>query len=364
MNSELNPKNFRSIYNLVEDAFSYTILDNTFTVFKSINKIIILIYANLDRSIISYNLINNKKINEIKNAHQNYITNFRHYLDEINNRDLVLSISAKDYNIRVWNINNYECILNLTNIHNFHSKNYNYQLSSACFLNNNNQIYIITSDYSDFIYSSLSDPIKIFDLNGNLIKEIKHYIYNNTLFIDTYFDKKLSKNYIITGNYGFVESYDFTNNNIYHKYTQYNNDINNKNHTYSYESLIISTLEDIENEKSILKLIASCSDGYIKIWNFHSGEILKLIKVFGVFLHSICLINNNYLAVGCGDKTIKIVDINKGKTMKTMFNQYDVNCIKSIIHPLYGICLISQTNQPQIYFYIKEKSVIKLWVNK
>ena len=55
-------------------------LDNTFTVFKSnFDNIIYLIYANENKSIISYNLIERKKINELANAHNNNITNFRYY---------------------------------------------------------------------------------------------------------------------------------------------------------------------------------------------------------------------------------------------------------------------------------------------
>lgn len=356
MNLDLNPKNFQLCFNLTKDSYTPCNLDNTFAIFKSVNKIIILIYGNKEKSIISYNLISKQKINEIKNAHQSYISNIRHHLDIVNKRDLFLTISSSDYNIKVWNLNNYECLLNLNNVY---SKNYLY---SACFLTYNNQNYIITSDCSNFIYSSESDPIQIFDLNGNKINEIKHTTNNNTLLIDTYFDEKNSNNYIITGNFGFVESYDYNNNRVYHKYTHYSNS-NNKNHTYSYESLIISTLEDNNNEKKTLKLIASCSDGHIKFWNFHTGEMLQIIKVFGVFLHSICLINKNFLAVGCGDKSIKIVDIKKEKVIKVLFESHDVTCIKSFIHHSFGICLISQ-EKSEFYNINNNYTHISLWFDK
>ena len=113
-------------------------------------------------------------------------------------------------------------------------------------------------------------------------------------------------------------------------------------------------------EKGVLKLISSCSDGFIKIWNFHSGEIIKIIKVFGVFLHGICLINNNYLAVGC-DKSIKIVDINKKRVIKVLNDDNNVYCIKNFIHILYGICLISQGMSEYIY---RKNADIRLWINK
>ena len=93
------------------------------------------IYGNIEKSIISYNLINKQKINEIKNAHQRNISNIRHHLDKINKRDLFLTISAFDYNVKVWNMNNYECLLNLNNIK---SKNYGHHLYSAFFLTYNN----------------------------------------------------------------------------------------------------------------------------------------------------------------------------------------------------------------------------------
>lgn len=137
------------------------------------------------------------------------------------------------------------------------------------------------------MYNSQSGPIKIFDFNGNLIKEIKDSTVHNTLFIDTYFDEKGPNNYIITANCGFIEAYDYTDDNIYHKYT-HSSDSKNKNPFFSepiycYESIIISTLDDANNDKAVLKLIASCSDGFIKIWNFHYDEILKIIKIYGIF---------------------------------------------------------------------------------
>ena len=47
--------------------------DNTFLIFKSINDILYLIYINKESSFISFNLINNKIINEIKKPHNNDI---------------------------------------------------------------------------------------------------------------------------------------------------------------------------------------------------------------------------------------------------------------------------------------------------
>ena len=56
-------------------------------IFKSINDTTYLVYSNV-KSIISYKIEDNKKQNEIKNAHEKYISSFRYYYDCINEQDL------------------------------------------------------------------------------------------------------------------------------------------------------------------------------------------------------------------------------------------------------------------------------------
>ena len=83
--------------------------------------------------------------------------------------------------------------------------------------------------------------------------------------------------------------------------------------------------------------------------------LLNTIKVSNYYLVGLCLWNNDYLFVGCGDKTLKLIDLQKGKTIKK-YNGYNnsVITIKKIIIPKYGECLITQEF---------EKNSIKLWVN-
>ena len=183
-----NPKDIIFLKNIVNDSYPHLWYIDQFTVFKSINNILCLIYANKNKSIISYNIIENKKLNEIKNAHQKYINKFRYYLDNINKRDLIISISSDDNNLKLWHIsiNNTELILNINNIYNFG------YLESACFLINNNESYIITCNISN------QESIKVFDFKGNKIKEINDS-KDISYFIDIYCDNNLFKNYIITG---------------------------------------------------------------------------------------------------------------------------------------------------------------------
>ena len=179
--------------------------------------------------------------------------------------------------------------------------------------------------------------MKVFDLNGNKIKEIKNSD-DDTFLIKNYYDSKLNKNYIIAGNNDNVKSYDFIENKIYKIY----NDDDNK-----FYSIIII------NDEEIIKLIVSSEIGNIRIWNFHSGELLNKIKINDTKLYGICLCNNNFLLSGSDNKSIIIININNGIIIKELYGHNKaVLAIKKINHPLYGECIISQGYQ---------KDSIKLW---
>ena len=328
-----SPKNISFFMDIINDSYTYSVLDNIFTTVKSINNILLIIYTNKYNSIFSYNLIDNKIITEIKNAHDNYIINFRHYLDKNNKIDLLLSISNKDNNIKIWNIQNWNCLLNIKNI------SQEGFLFSATFLDDNNNIYFLTSN-SNWDKDN-RESIKVYDFNGNKIKEINDSL-DNTFFIETYFDKSLSNNFIITGNEENVKSYDYNNNKLYYKYFE-NNSCN------IHYSIIVNY------NNNILKLIDSCDDGYIRIWNFHMGILLNKIKADSNGLMGICLWADNYLFVGCKEN-IKLIELENKNIIKT-FKKYEnwVLTLKKINHPQYGDCLISKD-----YF----NSNIELWIIK
>ena len=327
-NKNQNPKDIKFLKDLVSDATS-DISDNTFCIFKSINDIFYLIYSTFDNSIISYNIIDYKRINKIKFAHKGKILNLKHNFEKKNNRDLLISMSNDNFlnhTIKLWNVNNFECLLELNNICGY--------LISSCILNDNDSLYIITNN----------SPIETIDLKGNIIKSFKN-VDGGIYFIDTYNDDKNSKIYILTGHLGLVKSYDYYKNKVYHKYQD-----NNKEKKEHY-CLVIS------NNESIIKLIDSCYDGYIRIWNFHKGLLLSKIKA-GYGSIGICVWNTNYIFVGCGDNVIRLLELNKGYIVKRLTgHNKGVSCIKTINHPKYGECLISIEIS-----VILNLSKIKLWV--
>ena len=326
-----HPERITYLKDITKDSFSYFYLDNTFIVFTSFQNILTLIYVTKEKSIVSFDLCNNIKINEIKGAHKELITNLRHIKDTQNKRDLIISISY-DSNIKLWDYNNLEC---LTDIENIYIRGY---LFSACFLKENDLFYIVTGNYSEN-----NDILKVYDLTGNNIMNINDS-YGSTNFIDSFYDDKSLKNYVITGNIGCIKSFDFTENKLYHIYSE--DDYND------HCSIVINN----NKYNKIVKIIESSGDGIIRIWNFHTADLLKRIVIYNKRLLGLCLWSDNYIFVGCEDKTIKLVDIKNGDIINNFIGNNDaVWNIKKIYHPKYKDCLVSQGFK---------NNQIKLWIKK
>ena len=325
------PKNIEILPSFNIDSFTDCYSgNNTFIIVKSLNNILFLIYSNKNKSILCYDLNENQKKTEIKHAHNDIISCFRHYLDEKQKIDYVMSISSGDNNIKLWNIINFHLILNIQNIYK------NEFLFAACFLNNNNNNYVITSNWN----LDNSEPIKIFDFHGNLVKEINNS-NEATLSLEAYYDENTDTNYIIVGTNICVKSYNFEKNEEYHEY---------------YDRTTFHCNIIIQKEENLVKLIISCTDGYIRIWDFHSCKLLQTITVYNGWLYGMSLWNKDYLLVGCTDKTVRLINLKTGKVEKSLLGHNGkIVTLKKLYLRKYGECLMTQA--------IKDDG-IKLWINK
>ena len=332
--------NIELLDNLIKDSYAhFDSYNNTFDIFKSKYGIFYIIYTNNIQSIISYNLIKKQKINEIKKAHNNEIINIKHYLDKVNSRDLIISISSDDTIIKIWNVYNNDCLLIIKNV----DKKVNGNISSACLINYNNQNYILTCNYKFNIDSF--ESIKVYDFKGKKIKELKQS-KDNAFFIDSYYDNKLSTFFILTSNKGYCKSYDYNKNQIYHTYYDYYDNYNNE----YYNCIIIN-----KNNKSKSIFLLGSNIDEVSIWNFYSGELINKIKISedDDGLYGINLWKNNYLFVGCINGNIKLLDLEKRIIINNFIGHNSGTVtIKIIIHPIYGECLITQGDG---------LSTIKLW---
>ena len=323
------PKKFTYLKDFICDDFSNY---RNFIIFKSVNDIYILIYGLINNSIILYNINDNKRINEIKNAHNKDIEKFKYYLDTKKKLDLVLSLA--DNELKVWNINNLECLFKFE-YYNDNEDEENLRIS-ANFLYNHKKVYVIIK------FAIYDEPIKIYNLKGKKIKEI--YKYNKVDFIDTFYDNKLSKTFIIIIKDYKIKSYDYNEERIYQNYYKGN----------SYYRIFITKSDDDK-----VKLIG-IKDKCIKIWDFHTGEKLNKIHLeFNISFY--CLWNNKYLLAGCkynnywdycikDDNRINGINLINGNINKNIiiYKNFYLNRIKKFNHPYYGECLLTQGSDDKI----------------
>jgi len=293
-----------------------------FCLFNSINKSLYLVYiSNPSAKLILYDLINFSIITIIKTGHNSKITDVRHFKDNKKKIDLILSTSLNSQ-IKLWNFRKGQCILNIENIYNKWNSIYTY---SSCFLYYKNFIYIATSNFARH-----SGPIKVFDLNGKLIKELNKS-NKETIYIESYYDNKISTNYILACNKGHIKSYDFKNNKLFQ--------------TYYIDDYDESLYEDFtfNNTGEITKLIGSNWTYFIAIWDFNTGELLDkyVIYEYKYPVYGICLLNDEILIAGV-NKNLNIININQKKIIKMLNgHETDPTIIEKIIHPKFGNCLLS-----------------------
>ena len=332
--------------NLTYDAFTYYNYTNTFLIFNSINNNkLFLVFTTQEKNVKIYDIIDKKLVLEIRNSTEDnkQITNFRHFYDEYNKRDLIMFIIGIKNCIKIWDAYNWECILELKNIY----KEGN--IYSSLILNDNikNDLYIITSNCTLF---KDSQPLKIYDLKGNFIKDIPDS-NSKTFFLDIFHDIRHSKKYVISVNKEFVKSFDYEKNCCYKKYSD-----KPEGKKINFDGFFYSSVIKFFDDNDFIQLIVSGDDGFIRIWDFHEGNLIKKIETDKNCIFSLCLWNNDYLFGAGEDGRIKLIDLNAGVIINEIKGHNKMVCtIKKLIHPIYGECLVSQGFR---------KDQIILWRNK
>ena len=308
---------------LVKDSYDEGEIYITISIFNSIDDILTLAYINNNNNIVTFNLIDLKKINELKYDRSEPIMHIRHHQDKKNERDLLLIILNISF-IEIWDISNLNLLLSLKKVYRDESNEDAGKIYSSCFIEVDNNIYILTSNQNVLDVGG----IKVFDLKGNLIKSIKNSFFS-TYFLDCYLDKKLSTNFIITGNEKFIRSYNYEKNILYHKY--YDNNINLHYNIVVFEKKGITKMIEIDGTA-------------VRIWNFHSGQLIQKFESEKNSLFGMCLWDDEYLFIGTKDKNVKVLGMNITK-IRHCFNAYFlVFNMKKIEHPKYGRCLITQSD--------------------
>jgi len=305
--------------------------DNNFAVFKTIREELLLAYATPYNSIHFYNIELERVTKNIKNAHECEITNFRYTYDKNYNRDLLLSVSNQLKNIKVWDVNNLKCIVNIINAYSIGD------LFSSCFLidENDKKNYIISINYEQ--------NLKIYDFEGTHVKEFDNS-NDKSFLVDTFYNSKIMKYYIVVANEKFIISYNFYDGSIYNVYFEENSNSWHMN-------FIISS-----NDDGII-LIESDTIGYVRVWDFDKGIMLKKLFIERkIRLRGICLWNYKYLFVGSDDKKIKLIDLENDVELDSLKCNDYVCTMKKINCSKFGECLVFQGKI--------DHGQIKLWRNE
>ena len=319
--------------------------------FNSIDtKLPYIVYISNITNIIFYNLMSNEITCAIKEAHGlTQIINIHHY--SYDKKDIILSASS-DSNIKLWKFRTLECFLEIT-------KTNDKNLISACLFKDKNQYFIATAHQlrNLIIFDIEGKQIKEFQKSVNVPKDITRKEYDNYVngvyFMDIYFDMQSSKNYILYCGIGFLKSYGIDKGKLYQNYVKGNYGNNANNAYYHFV---------IWDNGIIVKLITAYSYGTIRIFNFHSAELLSEIKTDSnskISFSSLCLWDNNYLFVTNENFSLKLIDIEKKKVIKTFPFPKESETgngifVKMFHHPLYGKCLLCQHKDKTIKLWIQD----------
>ena len=236
----------------------------------------------------------------IKEAHSDGIKTVKYYYDHYKKIHYLISVSL-DESIKLWDIKqNYKNILTIANAAS------RYRFITPLFMLFSNKDTLIGAA------KNTSEKIKIYDMTGKSIYTINSdYEYN--WHSETY-DINNNIYILISGKPG-ITVYDYNNNKTKFKLIS-NND------TYALHGY--SKIEKINNN---LIIFDSDNRGYITLWNFNSGEMIKIIQPeesdnkYSKWIYSLCVWNDNYLLSGRVEGRLKLYDLNSCK----LIHSYDAH---------------------------------------
>ena len=274
-----------------------------------------------NKSIVFYDINNDKEIKEINNAHEKSINSIKYY--DYNLYDIILTSSYND-EIKIWN---YDESLNILRINNIFNES-NGVYSSALLFDNNSFYIFCVGEY---------DYIKIYNSSGNLYKNIGD---NNERrrYIEII---EINENkYIISGSNKGLTVFNYPSFSNYYNFRE-----NNDSNYHNYAKII--------KLKNNYNLIDAGNFNQIKIWDFFNKNLIKCIKSnSNEGLGGFIVINNIYLIVASRDKEIKVFDINNGIIIKILNKHTSY---------IYGIKGIKDKNNNQYFISYGFDQNIYLW---
>ena len=322
LEDEINPKNFifkKTITFELSNQYCYNYRACLFSSKKDDN--IYAAYGTLKYDLECYDILNDKKFTVIKKLYNSAFHSCRHFYDDKNNTDLILTCFSKDNKIKVINFQRQgsKVILNLGPSHR------EILIRTSYFLNG--KIIIPLSDENN------NGLIQIYNLET---KQKINFSENLGLIfcINNYFHKKANLNYTLICNKKgifiyLIETFCF--------FKAFFGDIDDLGYVEAY------ILEKNEN----LILIGVCLNtntfDNLYIWNFENGDLIKKVKSEEI-ITDINIWDDNYIFISLfnDDYLFSLIDINDCSVVKEFnnFNNQKGSGIKILRDKMKGDYLI------------------------
>jgi WD40 repeat protein len=300
---------------------SYTI-DSVFTAFTSLDNKQLVAWGTATFVIEVYDLTTDAIVNTFS-GHTQHIYIVRYFRKST---DYLLSTSY-ERNCKVWDLKQNSCVATVSSCH------AGYYLYSALIIFDNlkdSTPYIVTTAPNEFT--------KVWDFKGNHVKDIAA-VSDYTYFINTWYDNKNNKIYIVNANSSDIKIYDFRSGDLFK--------------TFKSESVTWHMSALVHELNEVPHLFETDGNGHLRIWNVNTGAILKDVHVTGCNLRGLCLWNDKYVIAASSDKSFKIFDIETG-TYTTITGHDNVLCtIEKIEHPNLGECLLTSAIDGKIKLWTK-----------
>ena len=292
--------------------------------FSSENNNIYIVFGVRSLDLKYYDLKFDKKYILFPKLHKNYIESCRHFYEEKNGRDLVITASL-DNHVKVINFKKSysEIIVDLDLELN---RNQKVVINNACL---SKEIIMIP-----FAKTCI---IECYNLDSKLIWTIKN---QEIIFDLTLYHCELDKrDYALISSQSGIYAYFINNLTLYRKFES----IENQN---GKEKMAFNEARIIEENNRITLVGPQFNEGNLYLWNFKFGNLINLINI-GLSICDICIWDNNYVLAFSSENKSKFILINIDSKIN---NKYSIDKIKEnpegkgiklLRHKMHGDYLLS-----------------------
>ena len=333
-----NPSDFEFKKTISSNIFKKNFYNNRACLFASrIDNKVYVAFGEISLNLEGYDVLDDKKFTIFEKLHENNFDSVRYFYDSLNKRDLLITVSL-DSHVKLIDFKREKSkkIIDL----NFQTKTGKVIINTACILNET-----ILIPFSN----SNAGTIKFYNLNSEYISELEENA-GFILGLSTYFDEKKEENYILIANTVGIFSYNMEKSSIGKFIPELTKE---QKENCGFDEAYV-----IERNKKLI-LVGPCFYyGYLFLWDFYEGTLVKKINISSG-ISDIGLWNNKYIFAGLvhsKKESFVLIDIENGE-IKKEFKLQKLNAVTAGIKVLKhesGNYLVSSTMTGDVNLYIMD----------